>query len=27
MPPLMIGEAHVDEAMALLEAAMLDALA
>jgi len=27
MPPLMINEAHVDEAMDLLEAAMMDALA
>lgn len=27
MPPLMIDEGHVDEAMALLEAAMMDALA
>jgi 4-aminobutyrate aminotransferase len=27
MPPLMVNEGHVDEALALLEAAMLDALA
>jgi 4-aminobutyrate aminotransferase len=27
MPPLMVNEGHVDEAMALLEGAMLDALA
>ncbi|MND07261.1 Acetylornithine aminotransferase [compost metagenome] len=27
MPPLMIDEGHVDEAMELLEAAMMDALA